>query len=473
MKLSEVALSLGLPFSGPDHEISNFCSDSRKVQPGDFFVAILGERVDGHEFLAEAQRKGAVGALVSRAVLGERSGLTDLAGLSDMSNFPLFKVPDTIQALGEIARQHRQHFSLPMAAITGSCGKTTVKEMLASILNTKGKCLANHGNLNTEVGVPVTLLRLEPQHQFAVIEMGACKKGDIRYLMRMASPTITLITNASVAHIGVFGSTTQIVEAKGEIYAELDQSGKAVFNLDEPSVHYWQNLLKGQKQITYGFHPDAMIRCDILKQTETGSVVNLKTPQGEVTVNLSAAGRHNISNAMAATAMALEMGLGMGLSLENVKTGLEAFLPVSGRLQMKWGPQGARIIDDTYNANPASVKAALAVLQAYPGHKIFVMGDMLELGNDAALMHQEIGKEAKRLGISNLLGFGTLTENTIRAFGENGKHFQDKSSLIEALHDLIQKESTVLVKGSRGMRMEEIVQAFVETTDSSQEKQSC
>lgn len=458
LKLSVLAEWLQTTPQGKEVTVTGISTDTRTLVPGDLFVAIKGEQVDSHDCLKEAEMKGAVAAIVSEAVETPLS---------------LLKVSDTVSALGEIAHHYRQQFKLPIVSITGSCGKTTVKEMLASILAVRGPMLANQGNLNTEVGVPLTLLRLEDQHQTAVVEMGARKGGDIRYLMQIASPAVTLITNAGVAHIEIFGSERGIAEAKGEIYAHLDPQGIAVMNIDEPHFTYWQSLLKGQSVITFGFQPTADVTAYQIAHTAMDSVFTLKTPEGSIQIQLSAPGKHNIANALSAAAA----GVALGFSLTDIQQGLEAFVPVSGRLQIKLSATGIRIIDDTYNANPQSVKAALDVLSAFQGHKIFVMGDMLELGNDSLQLHRDIGVYARQLGISQMMGIGKFTQAAIEGFGESGQHYPSKAKLIQDLLLVLDKqdqsgknENTVLIKGSRSMRMEEIVAALLKN---SKEKNPC
>ncbi len=431
--------------------ITGVSTDTRTLAKGDLFVAIEGEQLDGHQYLKDAETKGAVAALVNK------NNPAVIPTATKNSHLPLLSVDNTVQSLGILAHRYRSQFNIPLAAITGSCGKTSVKEMLASVLMSEGPALATRGNLNTEIGVPLTLMRLNVNHQSAVIEMGARKQGDIKYLMNIAEPTVTLITNAGVAHLGIFGSERGVAEAKGEIYAHLHPKGTAIINLDDNNANYWKSLLKGQQLITFGFNNEADVSCGAIEQTAMGSVFKTKTPIGEIQIHLSSPGKHSISNALAVVAAAIAMKI----SKENIKQGLEAFIPVVGRLQTKMGKNGVRVIDDTYNANPVSVKAALEVLSAYP-QTIFVMGDMLELGNDSEKLHRSMGEEAKRLGVKHMLGIGPLTRHAIQAFGSDALHFENKSSLIDALMSKIgSSEITVLVKGSRGMRMEEVVQALM------------
>ena len=427
-------------------------TDSRKIAKGELFVALSGANVDGHHYIEEAEAKGAAAVMVDRKV---------------NTRLPILLVSNTLEALGKLAKAYREQFQLPIIALTGSCGKTTVKEMIASILMMRGPTLFTQGNLNTEVGVPLTLLRLLPEHQAAVIEMGARKKNDIAYLMEITSPAVTLITNAGVAHLEIFGSERGIAEAKGEIFSRLSESGIAVVNRDDIHAEYWQSLLnKDQKVITFGLHPEAKITATDITIESQFSQFKLLTDIGTEVIRLSAPGKHNILNALsaAATARALDF------DLEMIKQGLERFMPVTGRLQLKTGLGGCSIIDDTYNANPISVRAALSVLAMRPGEKIFIMGDMFELGPEAILLHRQIGIEAKALGINQLYGVGTMTEAAVQGFGDQATHYPDKASLINAIKNTLNPNTTVLIKGSRGMRMEEIVTAL---TTQSQEKASC
>lgn len=430
---------------GEDKIFSGIAIDSRSVCENDLFFSLIGERVDGHDFINDVKAKGAAAVVVSKTVN------TDL---------PTLQVDDTLKALGRLAKEYRKQFNLPMAAVTGSYGKTTVKEMLASILTAEGPTLATKGNLNTEVGLPLTLMRLTPEHRFAAIEMGARKKGDIRYLMEIAAPTVALVTNAGIAHIEVFGSEQDVRDTKGELYAALRAEGIAVMNIKDPHLAYWKSLLRGQKIITFGHDTTADVYLSDLKSSEQGANFNLHYQHKMEQISLQAAGAHNVLNSLAAAAVALAMGV----SMQAVKLGLQQFRPVTGRLQFKTGIMNIRIIDDTYNANPVSMKAALGVLAEQPGKKLFVMGDMLELGEQAQVWHNEIGQIAKSLGIDGMFGIGKLTQGAIEAFGDHALHYDSKTALIHDLINEVNKNAqfnvTVLVKGSRGMRMEEVVSAL-------------
>lgn len=449
-----------------DREIKEVKTDSRQIQPGDLFVALKGERVDGHDCVAEAEARGAIGVVVERRV---------------DTRLPTLVVENTLKALGIFGKAYRQYFQIPIVAVTGSCGKTTVKEMIYSILSLHASTLANIGNLNTEVGVPLTLLRLNDQHKQAVIEMGARKAGDITYLMSLVSPEISLITNAGVAHIEIFGTAKGIAEAKGEIYSELSPVGTAIINRDDPNAVYWMSLLKGQRVFTFGLSSKNLQDAESLKANKNNSkhgdynikeLINIHgrspvfhddssdfvliTDIGEVAIHLPMPGEHSIQNALAAACVARALNV----PLNCIKAGLENFQAATGRLQNKIGMQGARIIDDTYNANPVSMLAALKVLAGTKAKKIFVMGDMFELGKESLNGHHETGLAAKNLKIDKMFGIGEATKAAVEAFGSQATHYVDKAELISALMTELDPNTIVLVKGSRGMRMEEVVSAI-------------
>lgn len=443
--LSAAARAMNTKLLGPNYFFTGVGVDSRKIVKGELFFALKGAKVDGHHYIAEAEARGAVGVVVSREV---------------NTKLPTLRVEDTLKALGNFAKAYRSAFQIPVIAVTGSCGKTTVREMLYSILSLKAPVLSSQGNLNTEIGVPFTLLRLSAEHRFAVIEMGARRKGDIAYLMALAMPTVGLVTNAGGAHLEIFGSERRIAEAKGEIFENLPESGIAIINQDDAYATYWRGLITpSQTIITFGLESKADIMAKNIRLESTFSECELVTNNGAISLHLSLPGKHIIQNALAAAASAQALGI----ALEDIKAGLERFVPVTGRLQYKTGFQGATIIDDTYNANPVSMRAALAVLAKCSTAKILVMGDMLELGKDQLLLHQQIGQEAKQLGIDKLLGLGELTAATVKAFGSGATHYGDKVSLINALKEQVNNNTTVLVKGSRSMRMEEVVLGLAPT----------
>ncbi len=443
MCLDDVARAVGGNVYGSRVAISGVTTDSRAVATGDLFVAIVGERFDGHGFVEDAMRRGAVAALTARRVQ---------AALP----IPQVVVEDTRIGLGRLAADWRARFRLPLVALTGSNGKTTVKEMLASILaqhanGSREAVLATEGNFNNDIGMPLTLLKLRERHRFAVIEMGMNHPGEIDYLTRIAEPTIALVNNAQRAHIGLLGSLEAIARAKGEIYAGLSPRGIALVNEDEPFAAYWKGLNAGRRIVTFGLSPAA----DVHASAE-GSQARFVTPAEAFAVTLQVAGRHNLRNAAAACAAAYALEI----APRAIQAGLAAFAGVPGRLQRRTGAHGARVIDDSYNANPESMQAALEVLAAEPGRRIFVMGDMGELGEESPAMHAEVGRLAREKGIDALLAFGAESANAAREFGPGARHFESLEALLAAAADEARPGAAVLVKGSRFMRMERVADAL-------------
>ncbi len=441
MKLSEAAMATHGSVIGEDVLFSSVSNDSRGDKQGQLFVAMRGDRVDGHDFALSAIEHGAAAAMVSHAVPGLTSGLL---------------VQDTRRALGDLAAWWRGKFTIPLAAITGSNGKTTVKEMLAAILRVtaggEDKVLATVGNLNNDIGLPLTLLKLRPQHRYAVAEMGMNHFGEIRYLTRLACPTVALVNNATSAHLGGLGSVEGIAQAKGEIFEGLAADGVAIINADDRFADYWKSLAAGKRILTFGVEQPADVSATFVLQAEY-SDLQLQTPLGAATLRLPVAGRHNVCNALAATATAIAMNI----PLADVVEGLAAFGGVKGRLQQKTGVGGAVVIDDTYNANPASVKAAIDVLAARAGKKLLVLGDMGELGDAAAAMHADIGAYARDAGIDALFALGELSREMVRVFGSGARHYATPEALAADLRTGMGVGVNVLVKGSRFMRMERVV----------------
>ena len=449
MRLSTAAASIGVPHHGNDAELLAVGTDSRAVTPGMLFVALRGERFDGHEFVRDVLAAGAAGAMVEQSWAETNPGL------------PLIPVADTRAALGQLAAHWRACFRLPLLGITGSNGKTTVKEMCAAILRAHfddaASVLATAGNLNNEIGLPLTLLRLRSTHLAAVIEMGMNHPGEIDYLTRLATPTVALVNNAQRAHLSGLGSVQDVALAKGEIFAGLAAEGVAVFNADDAQVDVWRELSRERKQVSFGLDQAADVRGRFAGHG-LGGDLRLVTSWGEIDVVLAVPGRHNARNACAAAAATLAAGA----SLPAVKQGLEAFAGVKGRLQRRAGRKGALVVDDSYNANPDSMRAAIDVLASVPGKRIFVMGDMGEAGAAAGQFHDEIGGYAKSHGIDRLLCIGELSEAAAANFGAGGQHFSRLDDLIKALLNELEPQTTVLVKGSRFMRMERVVEAITD-----------
>jgi len=441
MSLALLADALKGTLHGRDATFTGASTDTRTLKRGELFVAIKGARFDGHHFIAEAIRAGAAGALLSRPLQ------TPLAYVL---------VPDTRYALGESAAFWRGQFSIPLIAVTGSNGKTTVKEMIASIMWQRGRGCVTQGNLNNDIGMPLTLLRLRADDKYAVIEMGMNHKGEIDYLSRIARPTVALITNAAEAHLAGVGTVEDIARAKGEIYAGLADDGVAVINADDAFCELWKRLAGKHRTLSFGVDRPADVSARY-RLERGGSVVHIETPKGNTDLRLPLLGRHNVLNALGATAAALSGGAAIG----DIAPALEKLKAVAGRLEVKQGVSGACVIDDTYNANPASLGAGLLVLRDFAGERVLVLGDMGELGPQASALHERVGELARTLGIARLYGIGELARHAVARFGRGGRHFDVPDALIDALHECMHAEMTVLVKGSRAMRMERIVEGVV------------
>ena len=503
MSLLQAAKILDARLIGDDGYFESVSTDSRKIKAGDLFIALRGENFDGYEFVSTAAQTGAVASVVNADSYTARPAPAD-------SRSPILLVKDTRLALGRLAAYWRNQFDIPLVGITGSNGKTTVKEMLASILRvaagSDGAVLATKGNLNNDIGMPLTLLQLSTQHRFAVIEMGMNHPGEIDYLTRIASPDVALINNASGAHLEGLGSVEAVAQAKGEIFAGLQYEGTAVINADDEHAPLWRSLVGVNQLLEFGL--DGMTRCAkasgagipshrLLPQSagyaitsdlasvvgspcrlassstsnvseagtqadihgqwqphDAGLRLNAQTPRGNFTADMQVPGAHNARNALAATAAAIALNV----PLDAIAAGLEKFGGVAGRLQRKTAMHGAILIDDTYNANPASLRAAISVLAEAKGKRVLVLGDMGELGEDAATFHAGIGIEARDAGIEKLYALGALSRNAVREFGSGAQHFEGIEELLSALAKELDANTTVLVKGSRFMKMERVVQ---------------
>ena len=445
-KLTAAARAIEANMHGKDAQVVRVTTDSRDVQRGDLFVAIKGPNFDGHDYVKQALAGGAVAAMISDPAVVKRIGM------------PALIVDDVRLGFGRLAAWWRSLFSLPLVAVTGSNGKTTVKEMLAAILREhagEDAVLATRGNLNNDIGVPTMLLELEPRHRFAVIEMGMNHLGEIAYLSRIARPGVALITNAGTAHIGEVGSVEAIARAKGEIFDGLDPSGVAIINADDAFADYWRSVVGDRTVVDFGLTRHAVISARY-ELSGAGSLVTLRTPDEEFPVRLQVPGLHNVKNALAAASAAFALGI----DAETTAAGLHLYAGVAGRLNYVPLQSGDVVIDDSYNANPESTQAALSVLGASSGQKILVLGDMGELGDTAASLHAELGGFARRAGVDRLFALGKLSAEAARTFGEGGAHFDDVADLLEALRAGLDGATTVLVKGSRFMRMERVVKAL-------------
>ncbi|MDO3382801.1 UDP-N-acetylmuramoyl-tripeptide--D-alanyl-D-alanine ligase [Gilvimarinus algae] len=429
--------------SGP---FTRICTDSRKIEPGDFFVALRGPNFDGHNFLADVERAGAVGALVD--------------AIDSACPLAQLQVDDTILGLGEIARINRARFNGPVVAITGSSGKTSVRSMVHNILQCEGPVLATQGNFNNHIGVPLTLLRLTGEERFAVIEMGASAIGEIAYLCELAVPDVALVNNVMPAHLEGFGSLEGVADAKGEIYQGVKADGCSVVNLDDQFAAQWLHQLHDRSRLTFSLSNTVAncyateLEADGHEQRFTLNLLGRSLP-----VRLAVGGQHNIRNALAAACCAHAVGA----SDEAIVKGLEAFAPVEGRLTFRKGLGGCTVIDDSYNANPGSVRAAIDVLGDIKGANILVLGDMGELGEEAYLMHAEIGDYASQKKLQAVFTFGVLSQAVSDNFSGPSRHFEDQQDLIEHLLTIVtDSDCTVLIKGSRSARMDRVVRALTE-----------
>jgi UDP-N-acetylmuramoyl-tripeptide--D-alanyl-D-alanine ligase len=459
MSLSEAATAMKAELRGPDIAFDSVGTDTRTLAARALFVALKGDRFDGHRFIPQAQAGGAVAAVVEEAGSGSRD-----RGLSQQLS--LLIVDDTRKALGRLAAYWRGRFTMPLVALTGSSGKTSVKEMLAGILRAacaaqssipdpESGVLATRGNLNNDIGVPLMLLELKSSHRFAVIEMGMNHAGEIHHLTQVAAPGVALVNNAGRAHMEFLGSEEAIARAKGEVYETLKMDGVAVINADERFAPLWRGLAAGRKQIDFGIDHEAAVSATYtLRYLESEIVV--KMPRGEAGARLRAPGLHNVRNALAAAAAASALNI----APQAVTAGLERFAGIKGRLQKKPGLNGATLIDDTYNANPESVRAAIAVLAQAPGRKLLVLGDMGELGPEAPGLHTEVGEAARVAGVDRLFTLGGLSAHAARAFGSGGRHFHRIEELLAEIENLLAPDVTMLVKGSRFMAMERVITAF-------------
>ncbi|VXB39704.1 UDP-N-acetylmuramoyl-tripeptide:D-alanyl-D-alanine ligase [Pseudomonas sp. 8AS] len=442
--LSEVAPALRARLHGADVAFCAVSTDSRKIEAGQLFVALSGPNFDGHDYLAEVAGKGAVAALVEHEVAG-----VDL---------PQLIVSDSRVGLGRLGALNRQAYSGPLAAVTGSSGKTTVKEMLASILRAglHGPVLATRGNLNNDLGAPLTLLELAPEHVGAVIELGANHVGEIGYTVSLTRPQVAIITNAGTAHVGEFGGPDKIVEAKGEIIEGLAADGVAVLNLDDKAFATWRARARGRRVLSFALrdsHAD-FHAAELARDARGCLAFTLHSPVGQARIQLNLLGEHNVANALAAAAAAHALGV----PLVGIQAGLESLQPVKGRAVAQLATNGARVIDDTYNANPISMCAAVDILAAFSGRTVLVLGDMGELGEWAEQGHRDVGAYAAGK-VSALYAVGPLMAHAVKAFGTEGHHFADQASLIAAL-GRESGDTTILIKGSRSAAMEKVVAAL-------------
>jgi UDP-N-acetylmuramoyl-tripeptide--D-alanyl-D-alanine ligase len=445
MKLAELALIVRGVLTGQDAQFKQVSIDTRTLQAGDLYWAIRGERFDGHDFIAQAKAKGAVGAIVSRPV--------------NEADWPVITVCDTVKALGDYAHRHRQQYSLPIIALTGSCGKTTTKTLIAAILQQQGAALATFGNMNNDIGVPLTLLQLRHDHRYAVIELGANRAGDIAYTSALVEPQVALITNIGPAHIEGFGSLEGVARAKAEIYQSLSTTGIAIINADEPYAAQWLTQLPTANVVTFGCEQPANVMAKYLGMDERGHArIAVSCFDTRLELTLPLPGRHNIGNALAAIAACVAVDI----PLATIERGLRQAPVVKGRLQPYSHSSGALLIDDTYNANPSSVAAALRYIADLPGKKILVLGDLAELGPQTQTYHTELGQLANELHMDAVFTYGQNSCYTSQAFAGQSQHFTDLPPLVDALGTYLAAGTVMLFKGSRSAQMEKVLHAVIQ-----------
>jgi UDP-N-acetylmuramoyl-tripeptide--D-alanyl-D-alanine ligase len=444
--LATLAQATGGTLQGGNVTFGRVMSDSRSVEPGSLFVALVGERFDGHEFVAGAAHGGAVAALVSRPV---------------DAPLPQVVVHETLAGLTDFAHAWRKSFVGPVVGITGSNGKTTVKEMTGAILAQLGPCLVTQGNLNNHIGVPLTLCRLDDSHRTAVIEMGANHQREIAHLAAIGAPDIGLVINAGPAHLEGFGGIEGVARGKGEMFEAIGSLGTAVINADDRFAAFWHGLARrAGRVVTFGVRERADVSASAVRSELSGeqfvTAFELRTPDGTRAVRLALAGEHNVMNALAATAAAMAAGA----SLDQVVRGLESVSAVSGRLELKPTRRGARLIDDAYNANPGSLRAGLQALKGIGGERWLVLGEMAELGEEGPRLHAEMGALARECGVTRVFAVGVGSKPAVAAFGDGAEWFASTDALLEALLPELRPGLTLYVKGSRVNRLERVTAAL-------------
>lgn len=444
--LTDLARDLAATLVGPDPGYAGVATDTRSLRPGELFVALRGPRFDGHDFLGDAAGRGAAAVVVERPLPCE---------------LPRLRVSSSLRALGAMAAAWRARFELPVIAVTGSFGKTTAKEMLAAIAASRGPVLATRGNLNNEIGLPLTLFGLGAEHRVAVLELGANQAGEIARLTAIARPTVGVVTGAGPAHLEGFGTLEGVAHAKGELFAGLPADATAVINADDPFLPAWRNLAEGRRQLTFGMAADADFRATAVSEAfEGGAPVvsfRLHAPDGEVGVRLAVAGRHNVLNALGAAAAAWAAGF----DLAAVAAGLAGARGVPGRLGLLAGPQGATLVDDSYNSNPAALRAAIDYVVNLPGEAWVVLGDMAELGAESDRFHAAAGRYAREQGVARLFAYGARAVAAAEAY-RGGEYCEDLDALAARLAAELHAGVNLLVKGSRSMRLERLVQKLTQ-----------
>lgn len=441
ISLSRLANLIPGVLKGKDHSCRSISIDTRSLSKGDVYLAIKGEHFDGHAFVEDAVQKGCGGLIVEQCADEVNPSVSTLI------------VDDTVEALNALALWNRQQFKGGLVGLTGSSGKTSTKNMLAAILSEKASTSATKGNFNNEIGVPLTLLDIAKEDQFAVVEMGARKPGDIAYLSEIARPDIAVVLNAGQAHIEIFGSYDAIVSTKGEIYDGLGADGIGLINLDDPAHPVWMNKLRGKQVLSFSSqNAQADVYASALKCDAQGSCFNLSYEGASVKVSLPMPGLHHVQNSLAAAAAAIALGL----SLEEIAHGLAAVKSSQGRMD-RIELAGLSLLDDSYNANPASVKAALNVLAMQDGYRIAVLGEMAELGREAEALHVDVAAHARDCNIERVLLLGPYAPQMAECIGGRSEVFQTKDALVESIFANEHQDKIILVKGSRSAAMDEVV----------------
>jgi UDP-N-acetylmuramoyl-tripeptide--D-alanyl-D-alanine ligase len=444
-RLSEIASCAYGQLLGEDCEFTSVSTDTRTLQTGALFVALSGPNFDGHDFAAAAAERGAVAALVDRPLSVEVAQVV---------------VADPLAALSAFAREWRRQFQIPVIGVTGSNGKTTTKELIGAILSRLGPTLVTRGNLNNHIGVPLTLLQLNALHRYAVIEMGANHQGEIAHLANIAEPTVGIVTNAGAAHLEGFGSLEGVATGKGELFRALPADGVAVINADDAFASMWRETAVAERLLTFGFEQPADFMAHKVQSHSdaTGFRIDfdLVTPSGTRAATLNLAGLHNLRNALGAAAAACAAGA----DLDDVVTGLAAVKSVAGRLELKPAINGAFVVDDSYNANPSSLKAGLDAFRSFTGARWLVLGEMKELGDSSDELHAEVGRYARQAGVERVLAVGERARYAVEAFGEGAEWFTDVDALIQAAQSSLRSGVAVLIKGSRANRLERVAAAL-------------
>jgi UDP-N-acetylmuramoyl-tripeptide--D-alanyl-D-alanine ligase len=444
-RASELAQVATGQLMGGDVDFTSVSTDTRTLQKDALFVALSGPNFDGHDFVAGAATQGAAAALVARHL---------------PINIPQVIVPDPLAALARFAHEWRMRFTLPVIGVTGSNGKTTTKELIGAILSQLGPCLITRGNLNNHIGVPLTLLQLQPTHRFAVIEMGANHQGEIAHLASLAAPTIGIVTNAGAAHLEGFGSLEGVASGKGEMFRTLPSDGVAVINADDVYADFWREARASDRVLTFGFEQVADFTAHRVQASSDASGFRIQfelvTPAGTRTAVLNLAGLHNLRNALGAAAVAHAAGA----ALDAIVAGLADMRSVAGRLELKPALHGAFLVDDSYNANPSSLQAGLDAFRSCGGERWLILGEMMELGAASDELHAEVGRYARTAGVSRLLGIGAGARFAVEAFGAGGHWFEDLDTLIAHAKAALAPGLAVLIKGSRSNRLERVSAAL-------------